>query len=358
MENEKLHAIFQETLIYLKEPILFEQLNDDKLVINHVITKKLRSTCNNNPDTAIKAMELLAKNIQHLDIYKTGILCKTLSDCIDITSPNNFVASFTIGMVLRNLILVDRYLLKALNYIENYDIWRNTPEEIKAWKCLDFLAEPASIVLSTNISARKKFRENKNYFSLLARLKPFTKSIDELFNIYKLADEKELIFIYPKKGLGFRVILNGVQNNFHLFTLVQNELAQKAGNILGITAPTNTDSVQIAKGIKKFDIDRKIPDSSLLNFYNWKAFYESDKQKNLYNPKYMLQGKMSPHNIPNLEGLKIVIIGDVLSPAQQWDTSEFRPLNQYLNSEAKVMEMLDRSIVVEILRKIQSATIS
>jgi hypothetical protein len=190
----------------------------------------------------------------------------------------------------------------------------------------------------------------------LCRLKPFAKPIEHILNIYNLTDEKEIIFIHPQKLAGFRVVLNGIQNNFHLFTLVQNELAQKAGSILGISAPQNPDSVQIAKGIKKFDIDRKIQDFGLISFYTWRAYYESEKQKTIYNSKYMIQGKMTPKNIPVIGGQRIVILGESQRPSLQWDTSEFRPLNQYLTSETRIVETLQQEIVCDILRGILSVT--
>lgn len=358
MENEIIIALLEEFLVYLREPVLFEKLNDNKAVINHPIVKKFKGACNGNDALVINAMKLITRNISSLDIYKVGIMCEILCECIDIKKTNANVINFVLAMFIRNLILSDRYISKALNYIENYDIATNNYDEIKAWKILDFIAQPASIILSTHIGVRIKFRDNKNYFVILNRLKSFAKLIEQIYNIYRLADEQELVLIHPERRVGFRVVIRGVQNNYHLFTLIQSELAQKVGKLLGIHAYSNTDVVQIARGIRKFDIDRKIPDFGLISFYSWKAYYESQKQKSPLNPKHLLSGRVSPYGIPLINGIRFIILGEALRPALQWNTSEFRPLNQYLTSEVQILEVLDRNKVIDILNKIQSINIT
>jgi hypothetical protein len=297
-------------------------------------------------------MKFVAQNIQKYDVFKSVVFSNILLESADFTKDDSFVSNFTIGIIIRNLILTDRYIFKLLNYIENEEIVKSSDDEYKAWKSLDFILESASKILSTNIHIRQMFKKNKNYYSLITRLRPFSGNIEQIYKIYRLTDDTDFFVIHPEKLVGFKVVANGIQNNFHFFTLLQHELCNKAGNILGISIPKDPDQVLIAKGLKKFDIDRKIADSSVLNFYSWKSFYESKKKKKPLDARYLLKGKQMPIYIPTIDGIKILIIGEDTSHHLKWDTSEFRPINQHLTSSVEISDILKKEQVLEILKKI------
>jgi hypothetical protein len=351
MPNENaITSVTREFLSYLSNPTSIEELDHPRDILYHPAFKKFKKVCFENQSSALKTMEYIAKNISSLDMFKVGLSSSLFQEALDYENPSPFVANFTIGILLRSLILSDRYLFKALNYIENQQIMKDAPSELKAWKSLEYVLSSGIIILASSPMARIRLRENKNYYTLIEKMKVFIKPLEDIFKLYRLTDHYEFLLIHPEKLIGFKCKVVGIQNNYHLFTLIQEELSNKAGPSLSISKTTDSNAIAIAKGHRKFDIERKIPVLPLFDFYVWDVCKNGDHPSEGFHLKYLLKGSASPLEIPGFRGQKIIIFKDATDLSSSWDTHEFKPFNQHLTSKVTLSEALPKDDVLTLLR--------
>ncbi len=351
MQKENVSMSCQNFLSYLKTPISFEDLDEPRNILYHDIFKKFKNSCKNDETAVIETMKYIAKNISNLDNFKVFVASNVFLELLDHKNPSSFIIRFSIGTLVRCLMLTERYLLKMLNYVENNTIMSNAPSEIKAWKAIDYVLEPALIVLSSSPLAREKLRENPNNKFLIEKIKTYITPLNEISKLYNLTDNTDFIVLHPKKLIGFKFKATGIQNNYHLFTLIQDELLKKANDALKLTAVIDPNAVSIAKGERKFDIDRKIIVDRFFDFYSYKS-YKGELTNPKFDSKHTLAGKSLSDLIPDSKDKKIIIIDSPPKNTLSWDTQIFKPLNIYTTANATLTEVIPKDNVIEILKSI------
>lgn len=350
MQKNNIKLSCENFLSYLKQPISFEDLDEPRNVLYHDSFKKFKNSCKNDETAIIETMKYVAKNISTLDNFKVFVASNVFLELLNYKNPSILIIKFSIGMLIRCLMLTERYLLKVLNYVENSTIMSNAPSEIKAWKSMNYVLEPALIVLSSSPLAREKLRENPNNKILIEKLKTYITSLNEISKLYSLTDNTSFTILHPKKLIGFNITATGVQNNYHLFTLIQHELLQKANNALKLNASMDDNAVSIAKGERKFDIDRKITVDGCFDFYSYKA-YKGELTNPKFDLKYALAGESLSDLIPESQNKKIIIIDSPPKNPSDWDTHAFKPLNIYTTASANLIEVIPKDNVIDILKK-------
>ncbi len=353
MPNENAITIAtKEFLLYLSEATLMEEMDLPKEILYHTTFKKFKKVCMENQITALKTMEYIAKNISKLDMFKVALSSSLFQEVLDYEHPTPFISNFTLGILFRSLILSDRYLFKSLNYVENHQVIKDFPSELKAWKSIDYVLSTGIVILSSSPMARERLRENPNHFPLIERMMTYLKPVEDIYKLYNITDHYQFTFLHPNKLLGFKLKVVGIQNNFHLFTLVQEELSNKARKALSITKTTEPNAISIAKGQRKFDIERKIPVTPLFDFYFFEVWKSNPKNPEDFDSKYLIKGSSSPSEIGCVKGEKIIIIKNASNQSPPWDTHQFKPLNRYLTSDATLLEMLAKEDVIALLRSL------
>lgn len=351
MQKEDFSLTYKDFLSYLNKPISFEDLDAPKNILYHSAFKKIVKACKRNENVALEAMRQIAKNISKFDEFKVFISAKLFLELVDYKNPSTFTINFAVGLLIRSLTLAERYLLKILNYVENSTIMSNAPAEIKAWKSVDYILEPTLTILSTSPSAREKLRANPNNKVLIQKLTPYLTPLNDISKLYNLTDNTDFTILHPKKLIGFIVTATGVQNNYHLFTLMQDELLQKANDLLNLNSHIDANALSIAKGERKFDIDRKITINNFLDFFSYNAY-----NRELTNPKfqqiYAIKGEESSDHIPEFQNRKIIIIDSPPQKHLTWDTHSFKPINIYTTSSVIIKKIISKDNVIKILKEI------
>lgn len=192
-----------------------------------------------------------------------------------------------------------------------------------------------------------------------------------LSEVLGMIDGEEITVIDLPRRLGFRVLLTGVRNNFHLFTLLQGEL---------LTHPSAADwpgfrphplAVALARGDRPA---HEVPpeewksfagesghgwDRAVWTFYQWPAVQpDGSLQTEADVPRGQLPwwvwGEQKPTDIATFEGRRVVILGP-LCVSRSWGANFFMPLHGDLHPSATVTASLSSEEVVNLLARLAAA---
>jgi hypothetical protein len=349
LKTEEIRSITQEFLDYLGNPTSPSDWDRPLEVLYHPTFKQLKHAFAKNHALVPKVMEYIAKKISVLDFYKVGLSCFLFQEFCDYKNPSPFMMQFTLGMLIRTLLLSERYLAKSLKYIENKDLSADGQKELQAWKSLDYVISPATLALSFSPLTRDKLRENPNHLALIDNLRTFVSPLDEILRLSRLCDRTSYYILHPKRGLGFRLLASGIQNNAHLFTLFQDALLQFYPEVFSVKPNLESNAMAIAKGHRKFDIDRVIPIPGLFLYYSKSTSKGDTSLPFHFTANFLLDEKDTPANLENWNGQKIIFLEDITNETVYWDTHAFRPINIHLTSSVESIERIPTDALKKIL---------
>ncbi len=158
----------------------------------------------------------------------------------------------------------------------------------------------------------------------------------------------ELLVLAPGERRGFRVRMEAVNFNAHLFTLLQAELI--GGHLPG--EPPDEEVVGVATG--ETPHQRLVGDHARFHFYTW-AGLNPDGSLAATALDTWLPADGRPSEIPRIDGVPVALIGPPLPAARSWDSSLFANIHDALRSRAAVVEVLPDDRVAEWLDRIRAA---
>ncbi|MBP3953989.1 hypothetical protein J8F10_01575 [Gemmata sp. G18] len=163
--------------------------------------------------------------------------------------------------------------------------------------------------------------------------------------VLSLTDGLDLFVLAPKERKGFRLALDAVSTNAHLFTLLQGALIG-GGHLAG--EPVDPEVIAIATGESAHP--RLLTDHARFHFDIWSGSLE-DPMGTLIS----LPVEETPAAIPRLDGQRIVIVGPPVLGGRGWDSNFFANIHDALKSRAEVVEVLPEAEVTRWLERIASA---
>lgn len=166
--------------------------------------------------------------------------------------------------------------------------------------------------------------------------------------VLDLIDDLELLVLAPDQGRGFRVRLEAVKNNFHLFTLLQGSLIGDPAEGWLSAEPIDPEVVAVATGEAppREDLD----DRQRFHFHDWSALSgEGELRRDLHST---LWGEGTPLDIPLHQGRPVVLLGAAIFGGRSWDSNIFASVHDALRSRAQVIAKLTHAEVAAELTSI------
>jgi hypothetical protein len=223
------------------------------------------------------------------------------------------------------------------------------PEAARALAGLSYLLLCTMTVICRRAEFRQALRASPEVVEGVAALRPHSSEANFVAQVLALTDGVELIVLAPQDGKGFRFALEAVNNNFHLFTLLQAALTL-GEHLPG--DPPEPELLGLATGEAPQPTVRV--DHALWHFYSWRGL-QPDGTLAATDFRTWLAGDASPADIPQLDGTRIVVIGPTVLGRRSWSSNEFACIHDALRSRAELVEGLSDGEVGKWAERIKRA---
>lgn len=217
---------------------------------------------------------------------------------------------------------------------------------VSAWKSLRYLVMPAMTMLCLDTNARHAARQDVSFMRGVKSLAANHREVNFLHRLLNLVDGEELLVLHPQENKGFRVRLEAIATNYHLFSLLQGVLVGD-GKLSG---PRPNRKV-IATATGEMPHDRIITDAALWHYASWKALLADGTPSDT-----RIIGEATPRDIPLFEGERVVLLGPPMPGARGWDSTFFTNLHDALRSKVEIVEILSSDEVAIRLQRIGKTT--
>jgi hypothetical protein len=223
------------------------------------------------------------------------------------------------------------------------------PDGVKAWHGLSLMMLPTMAVLTRSMAHRQAARASAELLRGIAAMREQNREASFVSQVLGFTDGMELVVLHPDEGKGFRVALEAVNTNFHLFTLLQGSLIG-GGHLPG--AARDPELTGVATGAVPHK--RLLSDTAVWQFYAWAALV-TDRTSAQDSMKTWIWGKGKPEDIPKFEGTRVVVLGPPVLGMPPWDSNFFANIHDALKSKAEVVEVLPAEKVMQWLDRIRNA---
>jgi hypothetical protein len=229
------------------------------------------------------------------------------------------------------------------------DAFADDPGAARALAGLSYLLLCTMTVICRRVEFRQALRANAEVVEGVAALRQHSGEADFVAQVLALTDGVELLVLAPQEGKGFRFALEAVNNNFHLFTLLQAALTL-GDHLPG--EPPEPELLGLATGEAPQPTARV--DHALWHFYSWRGL-QPDGTFAATDFRTWIPGDASPADIPQLDGTRIVAIGPTVLGRRSWNSNEFACIHDALRSRAELVEVLSGGEVAQWVERIRAA---
>lgn len=289
------------------------------------------------PDTANAILGGLAPAVAEADPFQAArlaLLCGTLVEA-------GGDPALIVDPVVARLPLIltgAAYTLDRL--VEGDDpevLFQHDPDAVKSWKALRCFVLAAMAMLARDATARQRARAVPGLREALKVIDPHETDARFLTFTLDLCDGVELLVIHPGQEKGFRVGLEAVATNGHLFTLLQGTLVGDPKNGLLDAPPPDEGVVGVAAGL--ILPDQHVGDRALFHFYDWSGVDGAPSVADLHvGATVWADGR--PGEIAELDGARIVVLGPPVFGYRGWDSTLFPLFHDALRPRVRVLEVL------------------
>jgi hypothetical protein len=359
---EPLQTSVQSFLDMVRQPPELFQLPETWAAFHECVAQLMRLSGEADAATRNRVLQQLAAALPEADPFPAGqiaLACGTLVE-------QDGDPTLAVGAIVQRL---PQQLRAAHAYIQTLaanlgiDRTREGQEErlakavaerenkVQVLQELSMLIQPAMTMLCRHQGARQAARQNPDLADGTAALAPLHREAFFLARLLALTDGEELLALHPESNKGFRVVLEAIQNNFHLFTLLQDALigAPAEGKLEGPSL--RTEVIATARGERPLSAGDT--DSAVWTFYNW-AGLRPDGNWSPSADGHWILGEDQPRDIPLFEGQRIILLGPLAVPCS-WDAHFFAPLHEALRSRVQVVETLPAAVVADWTARIRRA---
>lgn len=246
-----------------------------------------------------------------------------------------------------------------------------TAGRMREFLAIGFNGRAAMAMLCRSAELRKKARLREDLIEAAVAGRPFNPYAHYLAEVLLAADDEDVLVIDLDRQAGFLVRLHAVRNNAHFFSLLQSALLAHptASSWSGEKASPLLTS--LAKGERVLDTippeewqasgtmnDKgEVYDRAIWQFYQWPALQpdgslETWEKAQPYHP-WWVWAEMSPRDIVELEGMKIVLLTKPEMP-RSWALGFIAPVHPALRSDVVVKSVLSAEAVAGWLATIRA----
>jgi hypothetical protein len=225
-------------------------------------------------------------------------------------------------------------------------VFETDPDAARAFAGLPYLLLCTMTVICRRMEFRQALCANAEIVAGIEVLRTHNREADFVSQVLNLTDGIDILVLAPETRQGFRFVLEAINNNFHLFTMVQASLILN-GHMPG--EPPDPELYGIATGEAPQQSARI--DHAQWHFYSWEGL-QPDGTFATTDFRTWISGNAKPTEIPTLEGTRVAVIGPTLLGRRSWNSNEFACIHDALRSRADIAEVLSNDQVTMWLDKI------
>ncbi|OAA87551.1 hypothetical protein [Clostridium coskatii] len=349
--DSKLNEIMDNFTRFMKEG--FEKIGDIKDENNFFYKSEILELvkyCDRNKSEIDAVLSQISKEFNTYNDLKANLLCHVCGVLVEFGGNQDIVISHVIEKMKETLIWIAGSIAKKE---EEKDLHRRVKVYV-SYQIIDYLITAAMTMLSRNSLEREKLKNDKDMPILLSIVTTdVVKNIYYIQKIMELTDNLEMTVIHPDKKKGYKIKVDGVQNYFHFFTLLQGEFIEKVSDELVLDKGLlNKTAVDVARAAVIPDSSEKAEDKAIFGYYIWSALsLDKTLSKNVPLEQWVY-GELIPKHTPPILGERIILIGDNLLKERIWDRAYFSPLHDALKPQVSIISRLNEAEVEEYLDKI------
>ncbi|VTR95340.1 Uncharacterized protein OS=Ktedonobacter racemifer DSM 44963 GN=Krac_2879 PE=4 SV=1 [Gemmata massiliana] len=280
--------------------------------------------------------------IRAADPFRGSTVALNCGTLVEIGGDPGLVFPHLLGELPRHLDLAKRAHEKDIAPRALFD---EDPDAAKSAGGLRYLLLATMTVICRSAEFRQALRADAEIVENIFALREHYGEADFVAQVLNLADGLDLLVLAPQERKGFRLALEAVSTNAHLFTLIQGALIG-GGHLAG--DPIDPEVMAVATGESPHP--RLLSDHARFHFDIW-----SGSVDNPIGTLLSLPVEESPLSIPSLDGQRIVVIGPSILGGRGWDSNFFANIHDALKSRAEVVEVLPEAEVTRWLERIASA---
>ncbi|MFC8684203.1 hypothetical protein [Brevibacillus porteri] len=272
------------------------------------------------------------------DTYKKGLACIMSGTLVEYGGDPSLIVDSVVRQLERHLILIEAYLANEELSTEEHFLSR--PDTVKARVTSDFVILATMTMICRNKQARNQMRQNEGLVRLIESLYEHIDNLEYVHDVLNSVDDLEVVALHPETLSGVRVRLETVQNNFHLFTLLQDVMLQS----FHVKEPfasmqRNEVAIKAASGIE-YPETSGASDEALFGFFNRFGLDENSGELKQNELEGWIFGEMMPTHIPRIDGKAMILLGEKIFASRSWDLSFCVPVHSALSPKTELLEVL------------------
>ena len=304
------------------------------------------------PGEGDAALATIAAAIRELpDPFQAGRLCVLAGAFVEQGAPASSIAG-AVAERTRSTFALARRLVEQVDpeqqgSADPASYFAAYPAEVAAYLGAQFTGLAAMTTLCRDVTARSAARDLVGLSDDAAYLQDVVPSGYYLSELLACVDDFTLDVIHPEQRRGYRLLAEGVRNNFHLFTLLQGALiGDPAAGWLAGPEP-NRELVDFARG--RAEHPQADSDQAVWTFSNWPAWLGREVSQ---LPGYWIWGEGSPRDILPFRGMPTVLLSPLAIGGRSWGIGFCSPLHGAHRAELRIVRHLDSAEVERLLAAI------
>jgi hypothetical protein len=229
------------------------------------------------------------------------------------------------------------------------DLFATNPDGVRAWHALSLVLLPTMAVLARDSQSRQAARTDAGLVRGIEALRERNREAEFVAQTLEFVDGIELVVLHPAEGKGFRVELEAVHTNAHLFTLLHGSLIN-GGHLPG--RAIDEQLLGVATG--EIPHEAVLTDDARWQFYTWRGLYPDGSYAGADMSTWLFV-EDSPTVIPEFDGQRVVILGPPVLGLRGWDSNFFANIHDALRSAARVVGDLTPEEVADWCGRIRGA---
>lgn len=350
-----LESVLAQAREFAHQPIAsYDQFPDSDvhLLDTPELTALRRVAADATPETANAILGGLAPAVAEADPFQAARLALLCGSLVEAGGD----PTLTVGPLVDRLPLLLTGAAYTLDRLAEGDdpevLFHLDPDAVKSWKAVRYFVLAAMAMLARDAAARQRARAIPELRAALKVIAPHDTDARFLTLTLDLCDGVELLVLHPGQEKGFRVGLEAIATNGHLFTLLQGTLIgdPKAG--LLDAPPPDEAVVGVAAGL--ILPDQHVGDRALFHYYDWSAV-DGDPAVSELHLGATLWTDGRPEEIAEFEGTRILVLGPPTFGYRGWDSTLFPLFHDALRPRVRVVEVLSPEQVGEWVGRMKMA---
>ncbi|MDO6994682.1 hypothetical protein Q5M87_11755 [Brachyspira innocens] len=374
-----MESIVKEYIEYAKKKANIEEVINKKLISQNDSFLKLKEYIKDNEEKELEICREISKEFNNMDILKSYYAANFVGHAIFHTE----IADEEMG---KNIIsLFSKNIEQACQFIDNVSQLYNVDEDeltdedianvnievmyktdyksLEAFIGIDMMIAPLMTVLCSNQDLRKYFI-SLDLMDHIEYLETYIQSLSYIHVSAEACCKTKILVLAPKTQRGFFIEASDMSNAYYLITLLESELYKK--ELLkryGIDNYEFDENVyNIASGTS---YAKEMTESQAhMQYYTIYAMqkdgsYKIEDENGDLDLNTMLYGDMSPEEIPDIDGMHIIIMDSdgMWKKPIKWNMSYFSKPHQKLKPYVKILDEISDEEYNNWIEKIKNYNI-